>query len=282
MNAPDGQEDARPVPFVQVPLPLIRHLKPGQLKAWAALKAHDMRSTGEVWPSQQRLAQVAGLDERTIRTVTKQMHDMGVITRSPYGRTGFRYRLHDIAEDWTPTATPEKVAGLPEDVAGLTGKTCRSDRKELPVKPETIAAEVDKGIRSKEADQGERDEPEVETPASGGDSPPEGGFQQTGWPGTGENLTDVVLASEPKFLELLEAKRAERPDGSWSPGGISYRLALAEYRRGVEVTDDRPLGADPSLGLANRLATARDYPGTREELQERNKRTLSERLANFR
>lgn len=151
----------------------------------------------------------------------------------------------------------------------------------MPVKSEKIAAKVDKGIRSKEADQGERDEPEVESPTSGGDSPPEEGSQQTGWPGAGEDLTDVVLASEPKFLELLEAKRAERPDGSWSPGGI-YRLALAEYRRGVEVTDDRPLGADRSLGLANRLATARDYPGSREELQERNKRTLSERLANFR
>lgn len=131
MNADSPQDDdERPAQFAKVPAPLIRYLKPGQLNTWTALKLHDWGGDGIVWPSQVLLAQETGQSERTVRDVTKQLHDMGVLRRRPRGHTGFEYHLADIPANWTPA----EVAGDPAEVASPTGRSCRSHRQSLPPK----------------------------------------------------------------------------------------------------------------------------------------------------
>ncbi len=124
----DAVADDRPAQFAKVPAPLIRYLKPGQLNVWAALKLHDWgKTSGVVWPSQRRLAQETGQSERTIRDVTKQLHDMGVLARRPRGHSGFEYHLADIPANWTPA----EVTGDPA--------SCRCHRQQLPVRPARVA-----------------------------------------------------------------------------------------------------------------------------------------------
>lgn len=299
----DAVADDRPAQFAKVPAPLIRYLKPGQLNVWAALKLHDWgKTSGVVWPSQRRLAQETGQSERTIRDVTKQLHDMGVLVRRPRGHSGFEYHLADIAASWTP-ATPARVAGDPAGVAPLTSKSCRSNRQELPVLPAEAAAEVEEGTRSRETDHTEEDPHEEETPACGGDDPPKVGPAGTGGPKAGSRgrngsgpvpsdmltppeltLEEEILANDPAFLDFIEAKRAERPDGSWYPGGWSYRFAMDRYRSEVNAASRTAEQVSVLTGgLDGRLASHRKPShASPEERRARHKESLAERLAKHR
>ncbi len=99
-------------------------------------------------------------------------------------------------------------------------------------------------------------------------------------------LEEQILANDPAFLDLIEAKRAERPDGSWHPGGWSYSFAIKHYRS--EMADAESTATDrvvvvPTGGLESRLASHREPSHVSpEELRKRRLEDLAERLSKHR
>ena len=101
------------------------------------------RNGAVIWPSQSRIADHARMSERSARDALLAIEDLGLIKilREGHGRSGRanRYQLHPDAI--RALIEPAGFAGQSVDKPGRTGKDCRLKRQDLPVEPETVAAE---------------------------------------------------------------------------------------------------------------------------------------------
>lgn len=84
------------------------------------------------------------------------------------------------------------------------------------------------------------------------------------------------MANDPVFLAYIEAKRAERPTGSWYRGGWSHFLAMRHYR--TEIAETAALEAEKvsrgAGGLDSRLLSHREPSALSPE--ERRKRRMED------
>ena len=138
--------------YESLPSSVLGHpdISPADKCVYAALLNHLRGAATWVYPGQERLATMTALTDRAVRDCLKRLEAADLIERRRVkGRVAVAFvplESKDVEQDGLLIAQEAKKG--PEESSGTTGKSFRSDRKNLPLLPEESSAEASHRIEA--------------------------------------------------------------------------------------------------------------------------------------